>query len=263
MDELERCVLVKPEVFMYKIPPRQSARGYRAADWNLAVPDWTGRLRCMVKGSTMTLRLEDRGSGELFAACPVEQFPGMSVEPVTDSSRYFVICIKDDTGRKAYIGIGFSDRSDSFDLNVALQDHFKQVKKEEAFSKETPESGGPGKPSLDLAFKEGQTIRVNLNIASSTKKDKGASKGASSLILPPPPGSALSAAAPRPAPKSPAVISPATTPSNNVVDLLDLDPLSLGSSAPKTLSPDSGDPWGDFTSAPSNQTMKSGSWEAF
>ena len=48
----------------------------------------------MVKGSLMTLRLEDRGSNELFAACPVEQFPGMSVEPVTDSSRYFVICIK-------------------------------------------------------------------------------------------------------------------------------------------------------------------------
>jgi hypothetical protein len=34
---------------------------------------------------------------------------------------------QDDTGRKAYIGIGFADRSDSFDLNVALQDHFKQV----------------------------------------------------------------------------------------------------------------------------------------
>jgi len=48
----------------------------------------------MVRGSLMTLRLEDRGSNELFAACPVEQFPGMSVEPVTDSSRYFVICIK-------------------------------------------------------------------------------------------------------------------------------------------------------------------------
>ena len=48
----------------------------------------------MVKGPLMTLRLEDRGSNELFAACPVEQFPGMSVEPVTDSSRYFVICIK-------------------------------------------------------------------------------------------------------------------------------------------------------------------------
>ena len=36
MEEIERCILVKPEVFVYKIPPRQSARGYRAADWNLA-----------------------------------------------------------------------------------------------------------------------------------------------------------------------------------------------------------------------------------
>ena len=65
---------------MYKIPPRQSARGYRltlmgngngnvlamgnllagekdenyeyqcrAADWNLSTPDWTGRMRVMEK----------------------------------------------------------------------------------------------------------------------------------------------------------------------------------------------------------------------
>ena len=29
------------------------------------------------------------------------------------------------TGRHAFIGIGFADRGDSFDLIVALQDHFK------------------------------------------------------------------------------------------------------------------------------------------
>ena len=49
-DEIERCILVKNEVFVYKIPPRASARGYRAADWNLSAPDWTGRLRVVTGG---------------------------------------------------------------------------------------------------------------------------------------------------------------------------------------------------------------------
>ena len=49
-EEIERCILVKNEVFVYKIPPRASARGYRAADWNLSAPDWTGRLRVVTGG---------------------------------------------------------------------------------------------------------------------------------------------------------------------------------------------------------------------
>ena len=49
-EEIERCILVKNEVFVYKIPPRASARGYRAADWNLTAPDWTGRLRIVTGG---------------------------------------------------------------------------------------------------------------------------------------------------------------------------------------------------------------------
>lgn len=79
----------------------------------------------MAKGKDCIIKLEDKITGELFAKSPIDKYPGLAVESVSDSSRYFVIRLQDDSGRNAFIGIGFADRSDSFDLNVALQDHFK------------------------------------------------------------------------------------------------------------------------------------------
>ena len=38
MDEIERTLLVKQEVFIYKIPPRTSAKGYRGKIDTCAVP---------------------------------------------------------------------------------------------------------------------------------------------------------------------------------------------------------------------------------
>lgn len=98
-------------------------------------------------------------------------------------------------GRSAFIGIGFGDRGDAFDFNVALQDHFKYVyyqslfqlcfiwlnpslillhliwfsflisrwvKQETEFIKQAqaPDST----PKLDLGFKEGQTITLNIGV---------------------------------------------------------------------------------------------------
>ncbi|KAL1138015.1 hypothetical protein AAG570_009710 [Ranatra chinensis] len=226
MDTYESVLLVKNEVFVFKIPPLTTNRGHRAADWNLAEPQWIGRMRLVAKGDECIIKLEDKTSGELFAKCPIDVYPGIAIEAVSDSSRYFVLRIQDDNGRSAFIGLGFSDRSDSFDLNVSLQEHFKWLKKSEEIEKEK----GEPKQELDLRFKDGETIKINMKI---TKKDGGDAatkpkvKSLGGGILPPPPA-------------APVRIAPPPVPSVN--------------SSPSHQPPNGSKPesWGEFASAANN-----------
>ena len=55
------------------------------------------------------------------------------------------------------MGLGFADRTDAFDLNVALQDHFKSLRLEEQIQKESEVP----MEKLDLSLKEGQTIKAS------------------------------------------------------------------------------------------------------
>ncbi|KAI6079803.1 adaptin ear-binding coat-associated protein 1 [Anas acuta] len=268
--EYESVLCVKPDVSVYRIPPRTSNRGYRASDWKLDHPDWTGRLRVTSKGKTAYIKLEDKVSGELFAQAPIDQYPGIAVETVTDSSRYFVIRIQDGTGRSAFIGIGFTDRGDAFDFNVSLQDHFKWVKQETEISRESQEADT--RPKLDLGFKEGQTIK--LNIGNMTTKKGGVAKprvsGSGGLsLLPPPPGGKI-AVPPIPPPSSTAIANQVTPPpvlkSSNASSadiLLDLDAPVSASKAPATATADL---WGDFSTASSavpNQAPQQSNWVQF
>ncbi|XP_050414013.1 adaptin ear-binding coat-associated protein 1 isoform X1 [Patella vulgata] len=257
----ERVLCVKNEVFVYRIPPRQSNRGYRAADWKLDAPDWTGRLRVIAKGKELVMKLEDKEKGDLFAQCPVDEYPGIAVESVLDSSRYFVIRIKDEGGRSAFIGIGFADRADSFDLNVTLSDHFKGLKQDE-LAQDSLKELDKG-PKLDLGFKEGQTITINIGgnkKSDSSKPRPRAQGGGIPGLLPPPPSAGAIKIAPPACSVSPShkpkLISQPANPnpnSTNNVDLLfDLEPTNNPSTFQPVNNPlqstqSTSDPWGDFT----------------
>jgi adaptin ear-binding coat-associated protein 1/2 len=163
----------------------------RAQEWE-GNHIWSGRCKVVAKGNHCEVRLEDSTTGESFGTCPINSTPNAppSVEPVTDSSRYFVLRVEDGHGNHAYIGLGFTERSEAFDFRAALQDHQKYVKRE----KSGTEKIAPD-PSKDYSLKAGEMIHVNIQakvnvegpqssgIASSSRK-----KGGSSALLPPPPG---------------------------------------------------------------------------
>ncbi|OMP03061.1 hypothetical protein CCACVL1_02588 [Corchorus capsularis] len=165
-ESLEHTLLVVREVSIFKIPPRSTSGGYKCGEWLQSDKIWTGRLRVVSCKDRCEIRLEDPNSGELFAACFI--YPGQresSVEPALDSSRYFVLKIEDGHGKHAFIGLGFNERNEAFDFNVALSDHEKYVKRE--IEKETGETSESDAhidihPAVNHRLKEGETIRINV-----------------------------------------------------------------------------------------------------
>ncbi|KAF5357753.1 hypothetical protein D9756_001448 [Leucocoprinus leucothites] len=198
-SEIESILYIGREVSVYKIPPLRANVGYRAGEWgDLAQPLWKGRLRIIERSSGVAMQFEDSQTGELFAKADYDP-ERPSVEAVLDSSRYFVVRVED-SGRKAYIGMGFAERTDSFDFNVALQDYTKRYKA--GFNAENTEPDAlsphlPAGPKKDYTLKEGQTFTINLpggktktNSNSTTTNNLSSSySGAHVPLLPPPPGS--------------------------------------------------------------------------
>ncbi|KAF9454616.1 adaptin ear-binding coat-associated protein 1 NECAP-1 [Macrolepiota fuliginosa MF-IS2] len=195
-SEIESILYIGREVSVYKIPPLRANVGHRAGEWgDLADPLWKGRLRIIERSAGVVMQFEDSQTGELFAKADYDP-ERPSVEAVLDSSRYFVVRVED-SGRKAYIGMGFAERTDSFDFNVALQDYTKRYKAK--LHTDTAEPGAPSPhlpigPKKDYSLKEGQTFTINLpgrsgqtsslNVSNSVSN----STGSSIPLLPPPPG---------------------------------------------------------------------------
>ena len=94
MADYEKLLYICKEAFVYQIPPLTSAKGYKASDWDLNTPIWTGRLRVLVTNLNATILLEDSTTGALFASSPYDPNSN-TLEQVNDSSRYFVLKIVD------------------------------------------------------------------------------------------------------------------------------------------------------------------------
>ncbi|KAF7311349.1 DUF1681 domain-containing protein [Mycena kentingensis (nom. inval.)] len=214
-EEIESILFIGREVSVYKIPPLKKNEGHRAGEWgDLAAPLWKGRLRIIEKSAGASLMFEDASTGELFAKADYD-IARPCVEAVLDSSRYFVVRVEDN-GRKAYLGMGFQERPDSFDFNVAIQDYSKRRRialnpPEDDVAAPSPHI--PAGPKKDYSLKEGQTFSINLpgrtnkattttspgpnllgdlaGLSSSTSSTSSASSSSSGgfPLLPPPPSS--------------------------------------------------------------------------
>jgi hypothetical protein len=202
-DAIQRILFVANAVHVYNIPPLTSTKGYSASTWT-AEPQrhiFTARLRVVETAyestsSTNQLKvdavLEDASTGQLFAAAPYTA-PGV-VEPVLDSSRFFALTVRDPQGRKAILGIGFEERSEAFDLSIALQEARKALGWEGEQSK--PAATKEQEEHKDYSLKEGETITVSFGGSKfgrrkqqdSSDTSSGAAGGdLQSFALPPPP----------------------------------------------------------------------------
>ncbi|PPQ93243.1 hypothetical protein CVT25_015241 [Psilocybe cyanescens] len=198
-EDIDSILYIAREISVYKIPPLNANEGYRANDWgDLANPLWKGRLRIVENSAGAALNLED--SQTVFARAEYDPLRP-SVEAVLDSSRYFVIRVED-AGKKAYIGLGFAERSDSFDFNVALQDYSKR--KRAALNPPSDSNDGssphnPVGPKKDYSLKEGQTFSISIPgrpkpnpgsslLGNSASSSSSTTSGVASIpLLPPPP----------------------------------------------------------------------------
>ncbi|WAO92732.1 DUF1681 domain-containing protein [Fusarium falciforme] len=200
-DAIQRILFVANAVHVYNIPPLTSTKGYSASAWT-ADPKrhiFTARLRILETAyespsSENKLKvdavLEDASTGQLFAAAPYTA--AAVVEPVLDSSRFFALTVRDPQGRRAVLGIGFEERSEAFDLSIALQEARKALGWEGEQSRLAAKKEEEEK--RDYSLKDGETITVSFGGSKfGRRKQQSSPAGGSSsgdlqsFALPPPP----------------------------------------------------------------------------
>ncbi|KAL9180247.1 hypothetical protein ACHAXT_008217 [Thalassiosira profunda] len=215
---IEQRLLKIDECFVYRIPPMRSADGHRAEDWNLAKPLATCSTQIVRRDNDLCINImaerpkpgAPAGAVEsyLFAQSAIQvdfSDPSHKIEhwvnPVVDSSRYFAVRIKDSkTGREAFVGVGFRERTDATNFRMSIEDYINSLRREEKaaelhkqFEMQAMSDSDDEKlplPKSSLSLKEGEKIHVTIKGkrgGSVSPKVKKNTLGLAGLKKPPPP----------------------------------------------------------------------------
>ncbi|RLN62946.1 hypothetical protein BBP00_00004423 [Phytophthora kernoviae] len=250
--EIRRELFNEIGVWFYQVPTGQvTSLAPRADAWDPENPFLTGSIRVLQRGDACFVQLfepvnistdsDTAVSPTLFAQCPLritrDEALDIYVHDCVDSSRYFMLRVEDEeSGRRAFVGIGFPDRTAAFNFKATLQDYTKYALRQlEVHTVETVEETKDVQtsPKKDMSLPEGTTIRIHFKgneDGDKAVRHRRSSSGGGTVspakvpMIPPPPGDSPSAAV-----KAPAIAPPPST-------------------AEPTSAVDDED-WGDFTSA--------------
>jgi adaptin ear-binding coat-associated protein 1/2 len=135
--------------------------------------------------------------------CPLRVGERMAcVEPAADSSRNFLVRVVDATSKRhAFLGMGFPERDDAFDFNVALSDWEKHLQ-----GAADSVAAAAAAPQHDFSLKAGETIKVKpiasrgtggglMSSMAAFSPDGSSSAGGAGFLAPPMPASATGGSA--------------------------------------------------------------------
>ena len=158
LGDFERQLCMVPKVNVFRVPALKQADGYRCTGWE-GNQCWAGRIRVLVKGNKPRIVLDDTQTGNIFAEAPLDH-PN-AIEPVLDSSRYFVIRVVQGT-RHAFIGVGFDERNDAFDFKLQCSEAVKAAQEYER-QQSAPQTGPVPITSSGHDYSlHGQKITINM-----------------------------------------------------------------------------------------------------
>ena len=181
---MERTELVtfksKHSSYVWAPLPPASSYGHRAELWGVdSDGSWLREVATSLveqgDGAGASIRLHDE-EGRLFASAPLPSDSSIPlttvVEPVVDSSRYFVVRVEDEmSGKHAFVGLGFRERADASDFTAGLDDWRRFLLRKKQAEEMRMSSQAPGTdPSSSTsstpqyALSEEEQIKISIKI---------------------------------------------------------------------------------------------------